>query len=68
MILSLQTLEFCPYFYAHWFSDIVLRNSVILALFLIALELLSYPPKLWDSSSISMSIRTILLSFQTLEL
>ena len=34
LILSFQTLEFWPFFYKHWNSDLILTNTGILALFL----------------------------------
>ena len=54
---SFQTLEFWAYFYTHRFSYPILSNSGILALFVLALELLSYP----------CNTVILILSFQTLE-
>ena len=68
LILSFKTLEFWPYPYKHWNSDLILPNSGILALFLWALEFWSYPSKHWNSCPIFMNIGILALFYQTLEL
>ena len=43
LIFSFQTLEFWSYFNKLWNFDLIVPNVVILAPFVKALELLSYP-------------------------
>ena len=67
LISSFQTLEFWPFFHTHWFWDLIIWNCWILALFVKALELLSYPFKHWNSRPIFVKIGIPFSSFQTLE-
>ena len=64
VIFSLQTVEFWPNFYTLWLSDLILQNIEILAVFLQALELWSYPCKRWNSGSISIHIGILILPLQ----
>ena len=61
LILSFQTLECWSYFNKLWNFDLIVPNVVILAPFVKALELLSYPCKHWNSIFIHIKILALFL-------
>ena len=76
-MLSLQTMEFWPYFYTHWNYGLISPNILILALFLETLEFWPHPSKHsnsgpifflkhWNSGPILIHVGFLILSFKIL--
>ena len=75
-MFSFQTVEFWPYFYLHWFSDLILSKwwnsgpiSISIGIIILSfqtLELLSYPSKHWNSIPVCLIVGILILSFQIL--
>ena len=62
-MLSVQTMEFWPYFYKHWNYGLISPNILILALFLETLEFWPHPSKQCNSGPIFLKNIGILVLF-----